>query len=196
MAKTDNEPTDDTLMVAYCNGDDKAFAQLYERHKDATWRYARRQLTESAAADCQQAIWLKLIEQRKRYQPQGQFRSFLFTLAHNAITDEHRRAAKQQARIGDTEPEALMDESASQPDLDKLSRYQRLQVAITRLPGAQRDAVMLKAESGLSLSQIAEVTGSNVDAIKSRLRYALSKLRTEVDGKQSRRTGAAELTND
>ncbi|MCR9278506.1 MAG: sigma-70 family RNA polymerase sigma factor [Pseudomonadaceae bacterium] len=196
MASLNNEPDDDSLMVAYGNGDEEAFAQLYERHKDATWRYARRQLNEAAAADCQQAIWLKLIEQRTGYEPQGRFRSFLFSLAHNAIMDEHRRVAKQQARIGDTEPEAWVDESAAQPDLDRLSRYRRLQMAIKRLPSAQRDAVMLKAESGLSLGQIAEVTGSNVEAIKSRLRYALGKLRAEVDGKQSRRSGAAEQAND
>lgn len=196
MAKADNEPTDDSLMQGYCNGDEEAFARLYERHKDATWRYARRQLPEAAAADCQQAIWLKLIEQRERYEPRGQFRSFLFTLAHNAITDEHRRRSKQLARIGETDTEALVDEHAGTPDLDRTSRYQRLKKAIARLPGAQRDAVMLKAESGLSLAQIAEVTGSNVEAIKSRLRYALTKLRADVDGPSLETASDAEPNHD
>lgn len=183
-------------MAAYCNGDEQAFARLYERYKDATWRYARRQLPEAAAADCQQAIWLKLIEQRERYEPKGHFRSYLFTLAHNAITDEHRRRSKQLARISDTEPQQLVDEQSHVPDLDNTSRYQRLISSIARLPGAQRDAVMLKAESGLSLSQIAEVTGSNVEAIKSRLRYALNKLRADVDGRQTPRSRGAEPEHD
>ncbi len=48
------------------------------------------------------------------------------------------------------------------------------------LPAAQREAFLLQHEGGLSLSEIAELTGAGIETVKSRLRYALDKLRTEL----------------
>lgn len=168
-------------MQRYAGGDESAFGRLYARHKDATFRYALRQLDHAAAADCQQAIWLKLIEQRERYQPSGRFRSYLFTLAHNVITDEHRRRTASSGRFSGVDADSLASTDSPREHAEQSERHRLLLSAIAELPQAQRDAVLLKAEGGLSLAQIAEVTDSKPEAIKSRLRYALANLRKRFE---------------
>lgn len=170
-------------MQRYADGDESAFGRLYARHKDATYRYALRQLDPIAAADCQQAIWLKLIEQRQRYQPSGRFRSYLFTLAHNVITDEHRRRTASSGRFSSVDTDSLVSTDSPSTAAEHTQQHQALLAAIAELPQAQRDAVLLKAESGLSLAQIAEVTNSKPEAIKSRLRYALTKLKSQLESR-------------
>jgi RNA polymerase sigma-70 factor (ECF subfamily) len=54
-------------------------------------------------------------------------------------------------------------------------------VALQELPEEQRDVFLLSEEAGLSLDQIASVTDSNRETAKSRLRYAVNKLRAAID---------------
>ena len=56
----------------------------------------------------------------------------------------------------------------------------RLQAAFASLPAAQREAFLLHQEGGLDLAEIAELTGAGVETVKSRIRYAVAKLRTEL----------------
>jgi RNA polymerase sigma-70 factor (ECF subfamily) len=77
------------------------------------------------------------------------------------------------------DPPELPASATLQPERAAESREQaaRLLSLVDALPAAQREAFLLQEEGGLSLEEIAQVTGSNREAVKSRLRYALSKLR-------------------
>ncbi len=72
---------------------------------------------------------------------------------------------------------------AEGPDIETerdLAR-RRLEAALQDLPEEQRDVFLLHEEGGLSLDQIAHVTGANRETTKSRLRYAVKKLRAAID---------------
>lgn len=75
--------------------------------------------------------------------------------------------------------EAIPDQTFREPDrdLDRRRLAQCLLRLLDELPEAQREVFLLREEGGLSLGEIAETTGSSIDTAKSRLRYALAKLR-------------------
>ena len=104
----------------------------------------------------------------------------LYHIAHNLLRDHFRRP--ELAR-GEEEPDELHDEDAIDPvrrydSQQKLQRFLRL---LQALPDAQRQVFLLKEEAGLSLEEISQVTGASFETVKSRLRYAVRKLRQAVE---------------
>ncbi len=173
------------LMLRYAGGDLQAFATLYSRHRGALYRYLARHVRERAAADdLFQEVWSRVIAHRAHYEPRAKFSTFLYHVAHHCCIDYLRRAAARPHReASDEEPRAGW-ESQCAPDGDRpdmraeqaewLARYR---AALGRLPAEQRDVFLLYEQSGLSLEEIATVTGVGAETVKSRLRYALAKLR-------------------
>ena len=171
-------------MMLYGGGDSSAFETLYARHKGAVYRFFLRQLDPDAAAECHQEVWLKLISFRSDYKPVSGFKSFLFTIAHNTLTDHYRRNRRHQMTRSRIDPDELPaeneDGSGFSDALDRENLVQRLRSGIHRLPFAQREALVLKQETGMPIKTIAEVTGSTEEGIKSRLRYAINRLKREL----------------
>ena len=166
-------------MRRYAGGDLQAFAALYARHRAALYRYLARHVRERAAADdLFQEVWSRVVAHRASYEPRAKFSTFLYRIAHNCCIDHLRRAAaRPPAEQGcDEEPGGNQpDTCAEQAEL--LARYRQ---ALERLPPEQRDVVLLHEQSGLSLEEIASVTGVGTETVKSRLRYALAKLRAAL----------------
>jgi RNA polymerase sigma-70 factor (ECF subfamily) len=181
----DNATPDEELMDRYRNGDARAFETLYSRHKGSLYRYLLRQCGVAALAEeLVQDVWMKLIRARERYEVRAKFTTYLYHLAHNRLIDHYRHAKTGVPISYDDDPddpliEQVADTEIREPDneLDRRRLGQRLMANITALPEAQREAFLLREESGLSLEEIAKVTGVNAETAKSRLRYALSKLR-------------------
>ena len=167
--------SDEQLMKSYASGSIEAFEVLYERYRGPLYRYILRLVAESATAnDLYQGCWEKIVKSRNRYQASTPFRAWLYRIAHNHVMDHFRRKKPHS----DTQPEQLTDTQAM-PDeqLAQQVRRQDLLSAIQTLPPEQKDTLMLKLESGLSLQAIAEVTGVNPETAKSRLRYAVGRLK-------------------
>ncbi|HCU54440.1 MAG TPA: RNA polymerase sigma factor [Gammaproteobacteria bacterium] len=180
------EAADETLMQRYRDGDAQAFEVLYRRHKGPMYRYLLRQCSSAALAEeLFQDVWMNLIKARERYEPRARFSAWLYTLAHNRLVDHYRRQAAGMPISYDDDPddapliERVADSEVHQPDneLDRRRQAQQLLALLTQLPEAQREAFLLRQESGLSLDEIATVTGVSMETAKSRLRYALAKLR-------------------
>ena len=176
---------DETLMLAYCEGDAAAFESLYNRHKGGVYRYLKRQCGNDATAEeLFQDVWIKIVNARKRYQSSAKFTTWLYHIAHNRLIDHYRK----NNRLPASYDEELTDEIEDNDQLDLVSEINRSRQAdklldcINQLPEAQRESFLLKEESGLSLINIAEVTGTSRETIKSRLRYALSALRRCLRG--------------
>jgi len=169
--------SDEALMSAYADGDASAFDVLYERHKGPLYRYFTRQLSESEANDCFQILWEKLIGNRDRYRPDSAFKSYLFTIAHNVLMDHFRKLG----RIGpesDTEPDDLShDGTGPAADHERGELIGKLHGLIRSLPNNQREAWLLRQETTFSTADIARVTGTSEEGVKSRLRYAREKLK-------------------
>ncbi len=169
--------SDEALMTAYAAGDPVAFDLLYERHKGPLYRYFTRQLPESEAHDCFQVLWEKLIGNRNRYRPDSPFRSYLFTIAHNVLMDHFRK----QGRIGpdsDSDPDDLSHhDTGPEAQRERGELVEKLHGLIRALPNHQREAWLLRQETTFSTADIARVTGTSEEGVKSRLRYAREKLK-------------------
>lgn len=179
LSPTDSVPSDEDLMKAYARGDAAAFEQLYARHRGALYRYYRRQLEEAEAHDCFQTLWLKIIHYRDRYSPDAPFRHYLFTLAHNVLMDHYRDHRRKRLQPEDAEAlDAVPDPAAGpEPAHERAELAGHLHRLIRSLPTHQREAWLLRQETSFSTAEIARVTGTSEEGVKSRLRYARDKLK-------------------
>lgn len=175
-------PDDSALMLRYRDGDVTAFETLYRRHNDAIYRYLLRLSGHrDTADDVFQEVWGKIVKARTSYRPTAKFTTFLYRVAHNCFID-HIRRNKRHAGNTSLEPEMHSDpiESLEMATERSLAR-ERMMRALSTLPDEQRDAFLLREEGGLSVDDIALVTGCNRETAKSRLRYAVAKLRSAID---------------
>lgn len=170
-------------MLGYAAGDAAAFDHLYERHRGAVYRFFLRQLPADQANDCFQTLWLKLIRSRRRYRASAPLRAFLFTLAHNVLMD-HYRHNRRLVTMETDNLEMLADESLENADSDMILTQaetaelaERLRTLIGSLPFHQREAWLLLQEASLSHDEIASITRTSPEGVKSRLRYARAKLK-------------------
>jgi RNA polymerase sigma factor (sigma-70 family) len=170
--------TDEQLMLAYAAGDAKAFDRLYQQHRGPLYRYILRQVKDPVASnDLYQQCWEKVIKGRHGYRSKSPFAAWLFRIARNTVIDYFRRAVPESdAGLADLPGEAAGPEALAQQQ----EAGQQLADAIDALPPEQREVLLLRLEAGLGLEAIAEITGVNAETCKSRLRYALGKLRQKV----------------
>ncbi len=177
---------DGELMLRYRDGDARAFEILYARHKGALYRYLQRMCKEREVAnDLFQEVWSRVIASRDRYEVRAQFTTFLFQIAHNCAIDYFRRFERQRTNQTDDVAELqdrLPGAESERPDARAAESELRaaFKQALQRLPDEQRQTFVLREESGLSLEEIGKVTGVTMETAKSRLRYALAKLRSTL----------------
>jgi RNA polymerase sigma-70 factor (ECF subfamily) len=183
-----SEVDDGELMLRYAGGDIRAFEALYGRHRSALYRYlARHTRDPEVANDIFQEVWSRVISSRSRYEPRAKFSTFLYRIAHNCFIDHCRRASARQDRANISSEDFELEKALPAPVADlpdaraehaqTLVRYRS---ALASLPPEQRDTFLLYEESGLTLEEIGSITGVSMETAKSRLRYALSKLRTAL----------------
>jgi RNA polymerase sigma-70 factor (ECF subfamily) len=174
------EAPDEELMLAYGRGDAGAFETLYKRHRGALYRFVLRAIKHrSSAEELFQEAWIRVIEARSRYTPQARFTTWLYTIAHNLLVDHWRKKGLSLVQLEQEPGIAAPDDPARRAEARQ--SIERLLRAIEALPAAQREAFLLHEEAGLSVAEIAAVTGAGEEAAKSRLRYAMSKLRAAVE---------------
>ena len=174
------EAPDEELMLAYGRGDAGAFETLYKRHRGALYRFVLRSIKHrSSAEDLFQEAWIRVIDSRSRYTAQARFTTWLYTIAHNLVVDHWRRKGLSLVQLEQEPGLAAADNPARQAEAREA--LARLVHAIEALPAAQREAFLLHEEAGLTVAEIAAVTGAGEEAAKSRLRYAMAKLKAAVD---------------
>jgi RNA polymerase sigma-70 factor (ECF subfamily) len=178
------ESSDEELMLLYRDGDVGAFDALYARHKGGLYRYLLRQCRDAAAAEeLFQDVWMSLIRARGGYTVQAKFTTYLYRIAHNRLIDHYRSNARVAlASFEEEDCEAMTElpdgrEPAPEAALDSRRQASRLLELIAELPEAQREAFLLQQEGGMSVEEIARSTGVTRETAKSRLRYAIAKLR-------------------
>ena len=173
------EAPDELLMLAYRDGDAGAFETLYARHRGALYRFVLRSLKDrSDAEELFQEAWIRVIEARERYAPSARFKTWLYTIAHNLLVDHWRRKGLTLVELNDDE-HASPDNPAHQVEARETAA--RFLQALEALPPAQREAFLLHEEGEMSVAEIAAATGTNEEAAKSRLRYAMAKLKAVID---------------
>lgn len=183
--------SDEQLLLDYGAGDRDAFARLFDRHERPVYRFLLRSLGRDAARadDLLQEVWLAVIRNASTWEPRARFTTWLYGIARSRLID-HWRAQKGEVSLdAANDPEAddpgaaLIDRIAGarndEPEVRAMSRAQAraFVAAVERLPVAQREALLLHLEGELTLDEIAQLTGVGMETAKSRLRYALAKLR-------------------
>ena len=179
----DQPARDESLMLAYRDGDLTAFDELYRRHRGPLYRYLVRQCRHpDAAEELFQDIWANLIRARRTYTVTARFATYLYRLAHNRLIDHYRRRVPRALVSFDDEDAAIEEAPATKRDepheaYEVKEQAARLLKLLEALPAAQREAFVLQHEAGMSIEEVAEVTGVARETAKSRLRYAMVKLR-------------------
>ena len=186
-----DEITDEQLMERYRDGDAGAFDVLYRRHKGGLYRYLFRLCKhQGVAEELFQDVWSNIIRSRERYQPTAKFTTFLYQVAHNRLLDyirqrpELTRSLDDEGEETDSLAELIPADRDLQPDV-MVERKRLIEVLVKEieaLPALQREAFLLREEAGLSLEEIAQTTGVTSETAKSRLRYAVAKLREGLRG--------------
>jgi RNA polymerase sigma-70 factor (ECF subfamily) len=187
---------DAALMLAYAAGDASAFNALYEKHERPVFRFLRRSLGadgESFADELHQEVWLAVVRNAAGYAPRARFSTWLYGIARSKLIDHWRARrpgtsldAPLEGEAGDGD-ETLLDrlpaEPSAQPEMQALTRAQGAAFlrAVEQLPAPQREVFLLHAEGELTLAEIGALTGVGMETAKSRLRYALAKLRTTLE---------------
>jgi RNA polymerase sigma factor (sigma-70 family) len=201
-APLDDGDADAALMLAFAAGDAAAFDALYARHHQPLYRFVRRLLGRALAAQADEVFqdtWLRVVHARAQWRPgAARFRTWLFTLAHHRAIDLLRKSGRERsldtAADGDDDappfepaagtpwslwPGADAAASAEQADLVFWRRAgARLLHCLDELPAAQRAAFLLHHEDGLAVEELARALEVGFETAKSRLRYAMAKLRT------------------
>lgn len=183
--------TDEDLMQQFCAGDGHAFQNLYARHEKPLYRYVRRVLGTGLLAQVDEVFqdtWMKLVDARDSWQPRNNasFKTWLYTLAHHRAIDILRKSGREiSADEGwdDEEENAWQQWPAATGEQPEQKAFwnkagQQLLHCLDGLPALQRAAFLLHHEDGLSLEEMTQVLNAEFETVKSRLRYALAKLRT------------------
>jgi RNA polymerase sigma factor (sigma-70 family) len=183
---------DAVLMLAYAAGDAAAFNALYARHELPVFRFLRRSLGADGAAvvdELHQEVWLAVVRNAASYEPRARFATWLYGIARTRLID-HWRARRQHVSLDEpaandpdeTLADRLPADAAAQPEVQALTRAQGAAFlrAVEQLPPAQREVFLLHAEGELTLAEIGALTGVGMETAKSRLRYAMVKLRSDL----------------
>lgn len=174
------DPSDDMLMLAWTGGDASAFERLYARHRGPLYRFLLRHLRDAALADeFFQDVWQRVIAAHAGWRPEAAFRTWLFRIAHNRLGDHWRALGHRPPPPDDADERAARVPDPYTPEraLSEFEQRRRLQRAIEALPDEQRTVVLLRLDQELSLEEIGAITGAGRETVKSRLRYAMEKLR-------------------
>lgn len=178
------EQNDEELMLAFTEHDQKAFEQLYARHKDALYRYYLRHVSnDSIAQELFQDLWMNIIKNKAHYKVTAQFKTWLYTLARNRLIDWYRRnnlETKAFEKANNDETQGTINWNPDD-ELQTKRLAKDLKYAIGKLPFEQREVFLLHQEALLTLPQIADMLQEGLEKIKSRYRYAINKLRTSLD---------------
>ena len=190
---TDSATADEDagLMLAFGRGDSTAFETLYRRYKGGVYRYFLRSLADAGLAEeLAHDVWAALIRARETWRPDAKFTTWLYRLAHNRLIDHYRRSNlvvfttldRDDAEDGADAPEPVSAAPGPEQVVAQRAAARRVVSLVEQLPPAQREALLMQLEGGLSLEEIAAATGQGFETIKSRLRYAFAKVREGMKG--------------
>lgn len=178
-------------MLAYRDGDARAFDALYVRNRGPLYRYLVRQAPQHAD-ELFQDVWMRVIKARAGYEVAAKFSTWLFRIAHNRLMDHFRAQGRNLVDFVDADPDegdCPLDPPApadQAPDvmLARKMLTERILGAVEALPPPQREAFLLAEEGGLTVEEIAAATGVGRETAKSQLRYAFGRLR-QILGRES-----------
>jgi len=180
-------------MLAYLDGDARAFRTLVARHSDRVFHFILRQVRlPETAKELVQETFLRVVKNARAFRADARFSTWLFTIARNLCVDAQRRqkhrntvALDAPLRRDESDGASLIDmvkgdEQPQDQRLDDVRFSDALKGALDSLPPEQREVFLLRELEGLKFREIADIVGIPENTVKSRMRYALEGLRLRL----------------
>jgi len=190
-----SELADEELFERFRQGERAAFEVLLRRHRAPLFTFVLRVLAtgdRARAEDIVQDAFVRILRGSGDWEQRARFSTWLFTIARNLCLDamrrdKHRRAESLDCPAGEGEDAGrplgdTLEGSARGPEREAANARVRpvLEAAIRKLPAEQREVFVLREYAGVPFKEIAELTGTGENTVKSRMRYALESLRKSL----------------
>jgi RNA polymerase sigma-70 factor (ECF subfamily) len=189
----DGHPSDEQLLAAYRRGEIAAFEALLNRYERPIWIYLRRFVRrDEVAEDLLQEVFLRVVRDAQdaaapAWKGDAKFSTWLYTIARNLCVDRARREAHRTAASLDAgADEASLHDRIPSPErgAEAIAAGRqaavRIDRAIATLPDDQREVFLMREVMELPFAEIAVLVGASEPTVKSRMRYALEKLRAAL----------------
>jgi len=193
MPAVQSDATDEMLMIRYQRGDRQAFAELVRRHGRRVYNFVLRQLRDGTLAeDVTQETFLRVVQSAAQFKNEARFSTWLYSIVRNLCVDqEQRRQHRRHASLDDTKPEAdrqpsrplseLVADGHPRASVERSVVSSQVGASIVRalddLPDEQREVFLMREIANLPFDDIASITDCPTNTVKSRMRYALDRLR-------------------
>jgi RNA polymerase sigma-70 factor (ECF subfamily) len=170
--------TDEQVMTAIADGDQRVYADAVRQHSRAIGFYAFRMLgNKDSAEDIAQETFLRLWTHADRWRSdKASISTWLHRIAHNLCIDSMRKDRSSQTEEFEDEIPDQTRDAELQQEWDE--RQQRLQAALMMMPERQRSAIVLTHYQGLGNQAVASIMDLSVDALESLLARSRRALRT------------------
>ena len=178
--------TDEGVMLKYQEGEMQAMDELLRRYKNPIFRFALRLCQNTAdAQEIAAEVFLRVHENRDRYEPLGKFSTWIFSIAHNLFVSRLRKDKWQVnwPRQKD-DPEKLMDFASNQPSVqEQVSRNEfsaLVKKHIQGLPFLQKEALVLREYEQLDYEEIAKILNKSLGTVKTLIHRARLALKEKL----------------
>lgn len=165
------------LMLAFQQGDEESFVMLYRAYRDRIYNFCRRMLSRTdLAEEATQEVFLKLYQQRVRYEPRSRFSTYVFRIAANHCINMRQRRGFRESDSEIVDRQAAPDGASPARALEQRRLREQLQNALASLPGQQAAALLLCHYDGLSYRETADSLRISESAVKSLVHRARERL--------------------
>jgi RNA polymerase sigma-70 factor (ECF subfamily) len=174
------QPPDADLIAGWRAGDEAAAAALVRRHAPAVARFLSAAGASEDLEDVAQEAFFRAFRSLDRFRAGATFRTWLLTIAGNALTDLRRR--RRRRPVVALEDREVADRGADpQEEVELRDLEGRVQAEVQRLPPMQRDVFLLRAQQGIEYEDIARALGTSVGAARVHYHHAMKRLRRVLE---------------
>ena len=154
-------------MIKVQNGQTEALGLLYERYKRMLFSFFYQMTNEaSQSEDLVQNVFYRVLKYKKQYQGKGTFKSWIFTIARNAFTDEYRKLKKKKTTVIDEYSNHFIEHENAETKIDKQERSELLQKALSSLNNEKRELIVMIKLNEMKYREVAEIMNMNESTVK------------------------------
>jgi RNA polymerase sigma-70 factor (ECF subfamily) len=185
------DASDEELMQQYAAGMTDALGVLLERYRRPLYSFILRMVDVPTDADeVFQDVWLRVIRKSADYRS-DRFRGWVFRIAHNLLIDRARRRRPDfslDQTVATEGSDLTLGDRIAAPGLTPDATVEghdlgtRIRDALMQLPVEQRQVFLLRTQGELPFKHIARIQRVSINTALARMQYALTKLRTLLQG--------------
>ncbi|UCG51770.1 MAG: RNA polymerase sigma factor [Candidatus Latescibacterota bacterium] len=175
------EKTDHQMMLAVRDGDLDKLGHLFEKYHKQVYNFVLRQVEDpQSCEDIVQEVFFRMLKYRHTYRGDGKFKTWMYSIAHNAKIDHFKKARHRQDLTGEIDGVASTLPNPEE-SFERSSRHTNLHRALGRLSDEKREVLIMSRFQNLKYEEIAQILDCPVGTIKARVFRALKDLKTLLD---------------